>query len=122
MVQVGKIGSLGKIRTCRIHDLMREFWVSKAQRENFLQITNIPSTKESKVHIGKIRRLAINLESGDNCLEGIKFNKYPYLRSLLYFVPRDNDLYLKESYFKKIRLLRVLNLENFQKFFLWKLT
>ena len=32
MVQVGKNGSLGKIRTCRIHDLMREFCVLKAQR------------------------------------------------------------------------------------------
>ena len=112
MVQVGKNGSLGKIRTCRIHDLMREFCVLKAQRENFLQITNIPSTEESNAHIGKIRRLAINLESSDNYLEGIKFNKYPYLRSLLYFVPHDNNLYLKESHFKKIKLLRVLNLEN----------
>ena len=31
MVQVGKIGSLGRIKTCRIHDIMRVFCISKAK-------------------------------------------------------------------------------------------
>ena len=31
MVQVGKIGSLGRIKTCRIHDIMRDFCISKAK-------------------------------------------------------------------------------------------
>jgi hypothetical protein len=109
MVLVGKISSLGRIKTCRIHDLMRDFCVSKAQAENFLQITNIRSMEESEAHIGKIRRLAINVESDDDYLKvkGIKFNEYPYLRSLLYF--GQLDLPFKESRFKKFKLLRVLN-------------
>ena len=47
---------------------MREFCILKAQRENFLQITkkNIHSTEGSQWYIGKIRRLAITLESNDN--------------------------------------------------------
>ena len=56
MVQVGKIGSLRMIKTCRIH----EFCIAKAQRENFLLITNIRSLGLSEEHISKIRRLAIN--------------------------------------------------------------
>ena len=31
MVQVGKIDSLGRIKTCRIHDIMRDFCISKAK-------------------------------------------------------------------------------------------
>ena len=75
MVQVGKIGSLGRIKTCRIHDLMHDFCIAKAQRENFLLITNIRSLGLSEEHIGKIRRLAINWKSGDECLQGIKLKK-----------------------------------------------
>ncbi|KAK9987900.1 hypothetical protein SO802_028139 [Lithocarpus litseifolius] len=109
MVQVGEISKLGRIETCRIHDLMREFCISKAKQENFLQITqkNIHSMEGSQGHIGKIRRLAITLESTDNYLK-TKFNEYSYLRSLLYFVPP------KEFYFKKFKFLRVLNLKNYK--------
>ncbi|GMY34937.1 putative disease resistance protein At1g50180 [Fagus crenata] len=101
MVLVGKISSLGRIKTCRIHDLMRDFCVSKAQEENFLQI--------SEAHIGKIRRLAINVESDDYYV-----NEHPYLRSLLYFGWL--DLPFKESRLKKFKLLRVLNLGNLKNY------
>ncbi|KAK7840012.1 putative disease resistance protein rxw24l [Quercus suber] len=89
----------------RIHDLMRDFCISKAQQENFLQIIkkNIHSMEGRLGHIGKIRRLAITLESNDSYL-----NEYPYLRSLFYFV------HPKEFYFKKSKLLRVLNLKNYK--------
>ena len=107
MVQVGKIGSLRMIKTCRIH----EFCIAKAQRENFLLITNIRSLGLSEEHIRKIRRLAINWKLGDECLQGIKLKKYPYLRSLL--VPHLNHVYVKELCFKNFKLLRVLNLENY---------
>ena len=105
MVQVGKISRLGRIETCQIHDLMQKFCISKAQQENFLQITkkNIHSMEGILGHIGKIRRLAITLESNDNYL-----NEYPYLRSLLYFAPP------QEFYFKKSKLLRVLNMKNYK--------
>ncbi|GMY05536.1 putative disease resistance protein At1g50180 [Fagus crenata] len=116
MVLVGKINSLGRIKTCRIHDLMRDFCVSKAQAENFLQITNICSMEESEAHIGKIRRLAINVELDDDYLKvkGIKFNEHSYLRSVLYF--GQLNLPFKESRFKKFKLLRVLKLENFKNY------
>ena len=54
MVQVEKRGSLGMIKTFRIHDIMRDFCVSKAEKENFIHITNILSMKQCEVQIGKV--------------------------------------------------------------------
>ena len=64
--------------------------------------------EESQWRIGKIRRLAIILESNDNYLARIKFSEYPYLKSLLYFVP------IKEFYFRKSKFVRVLNMKNYK--------
>jgi hypothetical protein len=38
MVQVGQIGSTGKIKTCRLHDVMRDMCLSKAKEEHFLSV------------------------------------------------------------------------------------
>uniref|UniRef100_A0A2N9GFD8 Uncharacterized protein n=1 Tax=Fagus sylvatica TaxID=28930 RepID=A0A2N9GFD8_FAGSY len=122
MVLVGEIDLLGRIKTCRIHDLMRDFCVSKAQGENFLQITNIHSMEVSEAHIGKIRRLAINWggddfsakRDRDDCdpmLPLMISKKYPHVRSLLYFSYSVRNNVVK-SMFKSFRSLRVLNLEN----------
>ena len=113
MVLVGKVGSLGRIKTCRMHDLMRDFCVSKAQDENFLSFTNTLSMKQREAQISKVRRLAIIPISLNNVLRGIKFNEYPYLRSLLY-MPKHELAYFKESRFKKFKLVRVLHLEYFK--------
>ncbi|XP_075658668.1 putative disease resistance protein At1g50180 [Castanea sativa] len=115
MVQVGEKGSLGRIKTCRMHELMRKFCISKAEEENFLHITDILSMKQCETQIGKVRRLAIISESGDDSFEEIKFNEYPYLRSLLHLLSRHDHSYFSESCFKKFKLVRVLHLENFKK-------
>ena len=115
MVLVGRRDTLGRISTCRMHDLMRDFCISKAQEENFLHITNILSMKHCEEKIGKVRRLAIISESSDDSYKGIKFNEYPYLRSLLYLFPNwDHQSYFKESCFKKFKFVRVLHLQNFK--------
>ena len=95
MVLVGKEGSLGRIKICRMHDLMRDFCVSKAQDENFLHFTNTLSMKQHEAQIGKVRRLAIISKSGDNFIKGIKFNDYPYLGSLPHLLPQHQESYLK---------------------------
>ncbi|XP_075673448.1 putative disease resistance protein At1g50180 [Castanea sativa] len=115
MVLVGERDRLGRISTSRMHDLMRDFCISKAQEENFLHITNILSMKHREEKIGKVRRLAIISESGDDACKGIKFNEYPYLRSLLHLLPNwDHQSYFKASCFKKFKLVRVLHLNNFK--------
>uniref|UniRef100_A0A2N9J952 Uncharacterized protein n=1 Tax=Fagus sylvatica TaxID=28930 RepID=A0A2N9J952_FAGSY len=40
MVQVGVTGSSGRIKSCRLHDLMRDLCLSKAKQDNFLHIVN----------------------------------------------------------------------------------
>ncbi|CBI25487.3 unnamed protein product, partial [Vitis vinifera] len=41
MVQVGRRDSNGRVQTCRLHDLMRDLCLSKAEEENFLEIVNL---------------------------------------------------------------------------------
>ena len=115
MIQIGKTDSLGKIKTCRIHDFMLYFCVSKAREENFLQIMSIPSLKKRRVALGKIRRIAIKGEQHnfDPSLPLMISKNYPCLRSLLYFCPDILDsFYLVKSMFKNFKSLRVLNLKN----------
>ena len=85
----------------------------KVKEENFLYTIDVFSMKQREVQISKVQRLAIISKSGENSINGIKFNEYPYLRSLLHFLP--NEGYFKESHFKKFKLVRVLYLENFNK-------
>ncbi|XP_075659894.1 putative disease resistance protein At1g50180 [Castanea sativa] len=115
MIQVGKRGSLGRIKTRQIHDLMRDFCLLKVQEENFLHITNVFSLKQREGLICKVRRLSIIPESGDNSLKVMTFNKYPYLRSILHLLPPYDQPYFKDFRFKKFKLVRVIHLENFEK-------
>ncbi|PQQ09109.1 putative disease resistance RPP8-like protein 2 [Prunus yedoensis var. nudiflora] len=62
MVQVGKYGSTKKIKTCRLHDLMRDLCLSKGKEENFFDIVNFASTASKAAPIGKVRRRAIYLD------------------------------------------------------------
>ncbi|XVF71280.1 hypothetical protein PTKIN_Ptkin12aG0024300 [Pterospermum kingtungense] len=126
MVQLGLRGSTGTIKTCRLHDLMRDLCLLKAKQENFIHIidhaqgnkTNcaLQSTTYSRTpSVSKIRRCAIHLSQ--NIHEPIlpEYQKNPDLRSLFFFRPKkyrlDNGRLLK-SVFGKFKLLKVLNLEG----------
>ncbi|PRQ58313.1 hypothetical protein RchiOBHm_Chr1g0357931 [Rosa chinensis] len=87
MVQVGDIGVSGKIKTCRLHDLMRDLCLLKAEEENFIHIVNLSGDMRIKqvAPIGKVRRLAIYLE-GDR-VNILALTRDGHLRSLLYFSP-----------------------------------
>jgi hypothetical protein len=109
MVQVGITGSSGRIKSCRLHDLMRDLCLSKAKQENFLHIVS-PWSRNEKADssTGKIRRLAIFSE------EFLTMNYYKenhHIRSLIYF--KENSQLIK-SVFKYLKLLRVLDLEGIQ--------
>ena len=140
MVQVGRRSSNGRVNTCRLHDLMRDLCLSKAQEENFLEIVNLqqmetfsssmPTTRTSN----KVRRRAIYL---DQCgpLESVEEARLPsknededansyvnlnpqngtHLRSLLIFSMRDSSVIpwvLRKTDWKNFKLLRVLSLEE----------
>ncbi|KAG2725848.1 hypothetical protein I3760_01G085500 [Carya illinoinensis] len=108
MVQVGQKRSVARIKTCRLHDLMRDFCVEKAKSENFLHVINIDhdSNEEIEAPIGEVRRVAIS--GGSSPMRHVFTlpstpQKYFHLRSLLTFsVP------LKEqSMLRNFKYLRV---------------
>lgn len=77
MVQMEGMSVNGRVKQCRLHDLLRDLSISKAKTENFLQIPgneNIPS-------LTRCRRHPIYSDSHLSCVERLS----PHLRSLLFF-------------------------------------
>ncbi|KAG6619770.1 hypothetical protein I3842_Q082000 [Carya illinoinensis] len=114
MVQVGKKSSVAGIKTCRLHDLMRDFCVVKAKSDNFLHIINVnhESNEETEASIGEVRRVAISGGSSDLGRLGFILlstsQKYFHQRSLLtFFMPLEN--WKEKSMLRNFKYLRVLN-------------
>ena len=69
IVQVGKPSWIvGRIKTCRMHDLMRDLSLEKARNENFLSLINFQEAEGSGLSTqvmptGKVRRLAVHSNS-----------------------------------------------------------
>ncbi|KAL2520264.1 Disease resistance RPP8-like protein 3 [Forsythia ovata] len=86
LILVHKKSSIGKIKTCRIHDLLRYFCVREAQRVNFFHVKNQGLCGISEGT--KVRRLRIRshrkLHDLDNCLQNM------CLRSVLNFDLENN--------------------------------
>ncbi|EXB96163.1 putative disease resistance protein RXW24L [Morus notabilis] len=137
MVRVDKRDHTGKgVKTCRFHDLMRDFCISKAKAENFLDIMqehhmNMMTAGSSSVQFHpatRFRRIVIHVNDHDlhhrtpNWMEQVG----PSIRSLLCFVtnnPFGNDsltnietlkgIYAKDlvSYGAVRKLTNIRNLE-----------
>ncbi|KAL5567302.1 hypothetical protein UlMin_030466 [Ulmus minor] len=122
MVQVGKRSSIvGRIKTCRMHDLMRDLSLEKARNENFLSFINFqeaegsgPSTQVMPT--SKVRRLAVH--SNDDIVSELlplTNNRDGCLRSLIcsssyQVLPNPRDLL--KPLFNCFYMLRVLKFEN----------
>ncbi|KAK9931203.1 hypothetical protein M0R45_018490 [Rubus argutus] len=131
MVQVGERSlTYETFKSCRMHDLMRDLCLLKAEEENFLIVVNF-SHKNEAMHpisssnisnaspMGKIRRLAIYLdEKADQFVPPRDEARGCHLRSVLYFGPNDYNWTAKRkeliipSMFKDFKLLRVLKIEG----------
>ncbi|XP_021286365.1 disease susceptibility protein LOV1-like [Herrania umbratica] len=84
MVLVGERDVSSKIKTCRMHDLIRDFCLLKAKQETFIYVLDRLQMEQADVSslsppIGKFRRLGINH------LDLINRIKNPHLRSALFF-------------------------------------
>ncbi|XP_021806963.1 putative disease resistance protein At1g50180 [Prunus avium] len=123
LVQVGTSGSTGTIKSCRIHDLVRDMCLLKAKEESFLQIKyslqeNTSSVAAEATQLGKIRRLAIYLDEKANKLVSSRDETNGHLRSLLLFgleewMPKSEKGLL--SPLKDFKVLRVLKVEGLDK-------
>ncbi|EEF27370.1 Disease resistance protein RPH8A, putative, partial [Ricinus communis] len=87
MIQVGRISSLGRVKTLRIHDLLRDLSISNGREENFLEIHHRNKVHTSTSQFSKSRRHAIH-----SCYDQYAFLKYSasHSRSLLLFNEEHN--------------------------------
>ncbi|GMJ06014.1 RESISTANCE TO PSEUDOMONAS SYRINGAE 3, RESISTANCE TO P. SYRINGAE PV MACULICOLA 1 [Hibiscus trionum] len=104
MIQIAGTANDGRIKTCRIHDLLREIIISNARDQNFVSVAKEPNVTLSD----KVRRLAIH-----NALANGQQNmNTSHLRSLFVFGSGDpvpcspTDTLIPSS----CRLLKVLDL------------
>ncbi|WCJ44202.1 Disease resistance protein (CC-NBS-LRR class) family [Euphorbia peplus] len=94
MVQVVERGSTGRIRSCRMHDLMRDLCLSKAKQANFLEIfcqlhrndhpgySFPPSMLSEAKSTGKLRRLAVILDGDLKSFIPSRYRRNSHLRVL----------------------------------------
>ncbi|XP_002528440.2 putative disease resistance protein At1g50180 [Ricinus communis] len=120
MVQVGKWESTGRgVKTCCIHDLMRDLCVLKAREEDFLGLIQQKGHSILQLATANPRRITIHpLEHSfqDHESHAPVVQGYPHLRSLLCFGNRYGQDFIEVTHgisdFKEFKLLRVLHLED----------
>ncbi|CAN6703879.1 unnamed protein product [Malus baccata var. baccata] len=115
MVQVGILGSTKRIKTCHLHDLMRDLCLVKAEEENFLHVVNFTSTITKTATIPKGRRLGVHVET--EFVDKFAPTRNDHLRSLLFFVdPEYGFSNWKKKFLRSVvcnfKLLRVLKFEG----------
>ncbi|CAL8075634.1 unnamed protein product [Prunus armeniaca] len=116
LVQVGTSGSTGTIKGCRIHDLVRDMCLFKANEESFLQMQeNTSSVAVEAEQLGKIRRLAIYVDEKADRLVSSRDETNGHVRSLLFFgleewIPKSEKGLL--SPLMDFKVLRVLKVEG----------
>ncbi|THG01125.1 hypothetical protein TEA_025901 [Camellia sinensis var. sinensis] len=105
MIQVVQKDNFNRVRTCCVHDIMREIIQLKSRDISFAMILlndRRMSTDE------KIRRMSIHA----NCKEELPSDmRFTSLRSLLVFVSTRSSMSLGKTFFKGFKLLGVLELE-----------
>lgn len=117
MLQVDKKDHTGRgIKTCRIHDLLRDLSVQKGREFNFLTTIETTGSSSPIQHssITQSRRVSIYFNNNQERYVPLpEAAEYPCLRSLLYFV-RDREMSVTGSgsqLYKRFMLLRVLRLD-----------
>ncbi|XP_021832525.1 disease resistance protein RPP13-like [Prunus avium] len=95
--------SLGRVKTIRMHDLLRDFSVLKGNEECFLEVHSGHKIESPTPQRTKSRRLAIHVE--DNRYVFLK-PYAPYLRSLQFFKIGNAEI---GFIYKDFKLLRVLD-------------
>ncbi|XP_073048660.1 putative late blight resistance protein homolog R1C-3 [Primulina eburnea] len=99
LVMVGRRNHLGKIKTCRIHDLLRDLCVKKAMEEKFLQVRASSDGRNSN------RRVSVQRTHICSCPSIHELT----IRSLLYFTSNFSSGCLVSSFIASFRLLKVLD-------------
>ncbi|XP_010271935.2 PREDICTED: disease resistance protein RPM1-like [Nelumbo nucifera] len=109
LIQIAETSDFdGRVKKCRVHDLIREIILSKAREQNFGTI--IKQDQDVKVDNEKIRRLSFH----HSCeLVPQQEESITHLRSLFTFnVSTLSDTFRSGAFFSRLELLKVLDLRN----------
>ncbi|XP_073010953.1 disease resistance protein RPM1-like [Typha latifolia] len=104
MVEVAEFYDYGRIRSCKVHDLIHEIVVLKSKEENFSTSLN---RHMPQMH-GKIRRLSLH----NTCVDDLKTVRLSHLRALFMFRANDSSISTISKLLYSFRLLKVLDLES----------
>ncbi|CAL5427992.1 unnamed protein product [Camellia sinensis] len=114
LVLVEKRRSNGGIKTCRVHDMLRDLCLREAEEENFLHeikgILQVPSLSLSPA-LNKCRRLCIH----SHALDHISTKPFgPHVRSFLCFASEQRELRREHTPFihDAFKLLRVFDIKS----------
>ncbi|OVA18811.1 Disease resistance protein [Macleaya cordata] len=113
MIQVGRWRYDGRVRTCRIHDLLRDLAIAESKEDQFSQVFgNVVDFSKSN----NVRRLTIH-GTGFNQEERRYFSQFRYtlcIRSLMCFRIKCIDKQFWISICQVFKLLKVLELDLFR--------
>ncbi|GMH28173.1 hypothetical protein Nepgr_030016 [Nepenthes gracilis] len=124
VVQVATSNYAGKVKTIRIHDLMRDLCIKKAKEQNFLEVfhrSSAPLELDEDATRSQSRRCIIHSYSSISVQIGTQNS---HLRSLFIFGVAKVTFYCYElratlsweQVYKNFRLLRVLNISSSKTF------
>ncbi|EOA39610.1 hypothetical protein CARUB_v10008237mg [Capsella rubella] len=125
MVMVGRRDIVtSEVMTCRMHDLMREVCLEKAEQGSFVQVIDSRDSDEAEgfpsLSANTCRRISVQLHGGaeEHRIKRLSQVNYinPRSRSLVYITKKQGNSWalLGKVSFKKMKLLRVLDLEGAQ--------
>ncbi|XP_027061103.1 disease resistance protein RPM1-like [Coffea arabica] len=105
MIQVKQINDNGRVKTFRVHDVMRELAMTTSERENFCRLHDSQESKISR----NVQRLSV-YNRGKN----LRLNKTTsrHLRSLFVFGTDTCSSFSLNAVSSNFKFLRVLALEN----------
>ncbi|KAL8491921.1 hypothetical protein ACS0TY_023499 [Phlomoides rotata] len=108
MVQVHVKETAGGFKNCRLHDLMRDLCITKAQKENFTKVVDF--RRESCSSNNKMRRISVYFQANvaDN---PVSCGEYHHIRSAFFYANDCKEDVL--SHLSRFRLLRVLYFRGF---------
>ncbi|XP_073036463.1 putative late blight resistance protein homolog R1A-3 [Primulina eburnea] len=112
LIQVHDYGSRNKIKTCTIHDLLRDLCLREAQKEKFLRATMMDGLDNHSKIIDNNRRLIIQRSSDKKLCRQQVFDARNFAsctRSLICWELESTSIKLPVCF----RLLRVLNMDDF---------
>ncbi|XP_057802244.1 disease susceptibility protein LOV1-like [Salvia miltiorrhiza] len=108
MVQIDDFINDDRVKHCRLHDLLRDLCLSKAEEEMGLKI--VKGEEEEGVSSESSYKPRHHVVYGKN-LETFSFNRKKHIRSIFLLNVRGEDVYASR-YWKSFQLLKILDLDG----------